>query len=322
MRGPSGEDEASEDARVTGTNAKLYVPLDDRGVLAVGGADARDFLQGLISNDMERVAPGRAIYAALLNPKGRFLFDFFVVEHEGAFLLDCEAPRLADLARRLSLYRLRAKVEIAEASDRFSVAALIGADAAAALDLPAEPGRARAAAGGLVYVDPRGAALGARALVAPEGAATALADAGFSPGTWDDYDRLRLSLGVPDGSRDLVVDEALLMESGFETLHGLDWDKGCYIGQEVTARMRYRALVKKRLLPVAVEGPLPAPGTPVTLEGRRVGEVRSGRDGRALALIKVAALEGADKAGAGLVAGEATLRVEGEREGTAAQVSG
>ncbi len=293
-----------------GAAARRAVALADRGVLSVGGEDARAFLQGLISNDMNRVAPDRAIYAALLNPKGRYLFEFHVVERDGAFLLDCAAARRDDLARRLALYRLRARVEIADASDRYSVLALIGRDAAAALDLAPDPGRARPAGSGVLFVDPRTPALGVRALLPPDAAEATAREAGFAAGAYDEYDRLRLRLGIPDGERDLVPEDSLPMECGFEALNALDWDKGCYVGQEVTARMRYRALVKKRLLPVAVEGPLPPPGTAILREGREVGEIRSGRDGRALALVRVAALdEERAEAGAPLTAGEATVRV-------------
>src|SRR5262249_3416018 len=118
-----------------------------------------------------------------------------------------------------------------------------------------------------------------------------LAQAGWAAGTMGDYDRLRLSLGVPDGSRDLPVDRAILLENGFDELHGIDWQKGCYMGQELTARTRYRGLVRKRLLPVEVEGPLPAPGTPVMAGDKEVGQMRSGGDGLGLALLRLEHLD-------------------------------
>jgi folate-binding protein YgfZ len=138
--------------------------------------------------------------------------------------------------------------------------------------------------------------------------ALALAALGFTAASPDEYERLRLIHGVPDGSRDLPVEKALLIESGFDELHGIDWQKGCYIGQELTARMRYRALVKKRLMPVAVEGTLPPPDTPVMLGDDEAGEMRSGRDGVALAMLRLDAVE-KSKAGAALTAGEALLTV-------------
>jgi hypothetical protein len=118
---------------------------------------------------------------------------------------------------------------------------------------------------------------------------------------------MRLEQGVPDGSRDLPVEKAILLEAGFEELNGVDWDKGCYVGQELTARTKYRALIRKRLMPVKVEGPLPAPGTPVTFDGQEAGEMRSGRGDRALALLRLEAVAAAEAAKAPLTAGDARL---------------
>src|SRR5262249_43434188 len=150
-----------------------------------------------------------------------------------------------DLRRRLSVYRLRSKVTLADATADFVVALLYGGDVTARLGLGGEPGNARPWAGGFVYVDPRLPELGARAVLPRGSAVEILAQSGLAPGTAGDYDRLRLSLGVPDGSRDLPVEKAILLENGFDELHGIDWQKGCYMGQELTARTRYRGLVRK-----------------------------------------------------------------------------
>lgn len=280
--------------------------LADRAVLEIGGEDRRAFLQGLVSNDVEKVAADRAVYAALLTAQGKYLHDFFIAEIGEAFLLDAEAARLADLKRRLGLYRLRAKVTFGENGERYVVAVAFGSDALNLLDLPAERGAAVPFAGGIAYVDPRLPELGARLLLRRGVGLAPLESAGFRVDDGTGYDRLRLSLGVPDGSRDLGVEKAILLESGFEELNGVDWQKGCYIGQELTARTKYRALIKKRLLPVAVEGPLPPPGTPVMLGDQEAGEMRSGRDGLGLALLRLEALEKAS-AGKPLTAGTARL---------------
>ena len=280
--------------------------LADRAVLEVAGEDRRGFLQGLVSNDVERVAPDRALYAAMLTAQGKYLHDFFIAEIDGAFLLDAEAARLADLKRRLGLYRLRAKVTLGENGERYCVAAAFGGDALSLLDLPAEPGAAVPFAGGVAYVDPRLPELGARLLLRRGAGLAPLESLGFAVADGAAYDRLRLSLGVPDGSRDLAVEKAILLEAGFEELNGVDWQKGCYIGQELTARTKYRGLVKKRLMPVAVEGPLPAPGTPVMLGDQEAGEMRSGRDGLGLALLRLDAV-GEASAGTPLTAGAARL---------------
>jgi folate-binding protein YgfZ len=261
--------------------------LAERAVIEVAGQDRASFLQGLISNDVTKIAADRALYAALLTAQGKYLHDFFIAARGEVFLIDAEAARLADLLRRLSLYKLRAKVTLADRREDYAVAAAFGADALGVLGLPPEPGKATPFGGGVAYVDPRLAALGAR-LVLPRAAGVApLESAGFRMVETAAYDRLRLGQGVPDGSRDLPVEKALLLEYGFDELNGIDWQKGCYVGQELTARTRYRALVKKRLIPVQIEGPLPPPGTPVMLGGEEAGEIRSGRDGTALALVRL-----------------------------------
>jgi hypothetical protein len=286
-------------------SAGHYVILEARGLLRAAGPDARSFLQGMVSNDVTKVGSERAIWAAFLTPQGKFLHEFFMTEEPGpgaeSLLLDCEAARLDDLRGRLARYRLRAKIELTDVSTDYTVAAIMGDGALEALGLPTEIGTAKAFGGGIAYVDPRLAGLGARAVLPRAGAQAALEGAGLAAAKLTDYDTLRIGLGVPDGSRDLEVERSPLLENGFDELHGIDWDKGCFMGQELTARTKYRALIKKRLLPVAIEGPAPEPGTPVTAAGKDAGVLRSSVDGVGLALLRLEHLE------AQLSAGEARL---------------
>jgi folate-binding protein YgfZ len=267
-----------------------FALLPERGILAVSGPDRRSFLQGLVSNDVEKLASGRAVYAALLTAQGKYLHDFIMVERYETIWLDAERARLADLRRRLSMYRLRAKVEIAERPE-LGVAAVFGDGASAALGLPDEAGAGRPWEDGIALVDPRLPDLGARVIAnrthLARLAATGLAEAEFAA-----YDRRRLALGVPDGSRDLVPEKSILLESGFDELNGVDWHKGCYVGQELTARTKYRGLIKKRLFPVRIDGPSPAPGATVTLDSREAGEMRSTCGGIGLALLRLEAVAG------------------------------
>ncbi len=274
------------------------IHLDGRGLIRISGDDVRSYLQGLISNDVNRVTPERALYAAFLTPQGKFLHEFFVFEMDGALYLDCEKDRLADLLKRLRLYKLRSKITLEDAGDAWAVYA---APPALATDEPADafglpgttPGAAlRLEGGGVAYVDPRQAQLGVRCALPGERAEAILAALGGRAGSIADYERLRVALGVPDGSRDMPVDKAVLLEYGFDEMNGVDWDKGCYMGQELTARTRYRGLVRKRLLPVRVEGPLPAPATAITMGEKAVGDVRSGIDGWALAYLRMEAVGG------------------------------
>ena len=267
--------------------------LPHRSVIAVGGPDRAEFLQGLISNDTAKVGPGRAIWAALLTPQGRFLNDMFVVEDgDGTFLMETERERAAALAKKLKMYTLRSKVTVEDLSDAMEVAVVYGSHA----------GKILPVAGATAFVDPRLAELGVR-MLAPVGQTAALL-LGLDEVPLAGYEALRLELGVPDGSRDLPVEKALLLESGFDELHGVDWQKGCYMGQELTARTKYRGLIKRRLFPVKVEGVLPPPGTPVEHDGREVGEIRSGLGDRALAMLQLDAAEGP------LTADGATLHAE------------
>jgi folate-binding protein YgfZ len=253
-----------------------FAYLPHRGVVAVRGADAVPFLQGLVSNDVAAIPPGEARFAALLSPQGKWLADFFVLAAPDGLLLDCEREQAPMLVRLLSRYRLRAKVTVEDASGAFAVHAGWGEAAPPPAAVP----------------DPRHPKAGWR-LLAPAPAA---------PDGGEAYDLHRLSLGLPDGSRDLDADKTVLLEAGFDELHGVSWTKGCYMGQELTARTKYRGLLKKRLVPVAVEGPLPPRGTPVLRDGAEVGEMRSGRGGLGIALLRLEAARAPS-----LTCGEATL---------------
>lgn len=281
-----------------------YALLPDRGVLALRGPDARVFLQGLISANVNRISADQAGYGALLTPQGKFLFDFFVVQADDALMLETERGRLADLQRRLMMYRLRSAVEIVDESERFTVAVLLGDDVAVRLDLPERRGACRALDRGLVWIDPRLARLGARALLPRSTAQATLAGLGFGALDFEAYERLRIAQGVGDGSRDLMVEKATLLENGFGELGGVDFDKGCFIGQELTARMRYRGLVRRRLMPVRFEGERPEPGTIVRLGEREAGEMRSSIAGHGLALLRLDRIAEAREAGTPLLAGD------------------
>ncbi len=272
-----------------------FAVLEDRGVLSVSGRDRVSFLQGLVSNDIEKAGPGSAIYAALLTPQGKYLYDFFVVEAGeagDALLLDCERAGLDGLKKRLSLYKLRADVTLEDRSGEWAVAAVFSSGS---IETAIE--------GVAVFADPRLAKAGVRCILPKAEARAILEKAGFAAADEADYDRLRLTLGLPDGSRDLIAEKSTLLESGFDELNGVDWDKGCYMGQELTARTKYRGLVKKRLMPVAFDGPPPEPGTPVMLGDKEAGEVRSsqitGDGGIGLALMRLDALENSAELKAG-----------------------
>ncbi|PCI47190.1 MAG: hypothetical protein COB49_07585 [Alphaproteobacteria bacterium] len=232
------------------------IPLSDRAIITICGPDRKHFLQGLITNDIEKISETSALYAAMLTPQGKYLHDFFISEMGDTLYLDGERDRLPDLFRRLMMYKLRADVDITDCSDKYTI-----------LSSPN-----RLTDGLVCYADPRHPQMGFRTIQ------TIMDDK-----TDDEYDRLRLALGLPDGSRDFHIDRTLILEGNMEQLNGVDFDKGCYVGQEVTARMKYRASLKKRLLPVNVDGDLPERGTAITDDtGKKIGDIRSGRDNMAI----------------------------------------
>ena len=274
------------------------IRLSARGVIVLSGPDADGFLQGLISADIRRVTDTRSGYGALLTPQGKFLHEMFLLrDRDGGLLLETEAARLPDLLKRLKMYRLRARVDLTDTGTGWIVAVLIGSGVPDRLALTAAPGATRAFGGGFAYMDPRLADLGARLLLPAGQAEDAIGRLDIVEGEEDDWHRLRCRLGVADGARELEVERAILLENGFEELGGVAFDKGCFMGQELTARTKYRGLVKKRLLTIRIDGAAPRPGDVLTRAGERrgLGVVRSAFGDVGLATIRLDALiEGPD----------------------------
>jgi folate-binding protein YgfZ len=269
-----------------------------RAVIAVGGEDRAEFLQGLISNDTRRIGDAQAIFAALLSPQGKFAYDLMLVGNDARYLVDAESIRRADLLKRLKMFKLRSQVTLEDLDADFVVVNLFSGDVLARLGLSAEPGAARMLDGGPVFTDPRLAALGARAFLPRASAAQSLLALGFEEAPLGAFRQLRYDLGIPEGSDDLIPDKSILLESGFDEMNGVDWQKGCYMGQELTARTKYRGLVRKRLLPVKFDGPTPAPGTGLQFDGKDAGEIRAAEGQVGLALIRLEHLAALTEAGA------------------------
>ena len=238
--------------------------LPARAVLAVTGEDRVGFLQGLVSNDVAEAVPGRAVWAALLTPQGKWLADFFILSDGERLLLDCEAAQAPMVRQRLSRYRLRSRVALSEDDLRVYVA------------WDGDPELT-----GVVAPDPRLPEAGWRVLTAEPIAVSA---------TEADWDSHRMSLGLPDGSRDMEAEKSVLLEAGFDELNGVSWTKGCSMGQELTARTKYRGLVKRRLVPVRIDGAVPAPGAPILRDGREVGTMRSASGQQGMAVLRLEAL--------------------------------
>ncbi|TNE39279.1 MAG: folate-binding protein [Alphaproteobacteria bacterium] len=269
--------------------ALTLAPLENRALLRLSGKDVRHFLQNLVTNDVSTVSESRAVYAALLTAQGKFLHDFIILQAGDDFLIDCAKDRKDDLVRRLTMYKLRADVTIAEGEE--TLYALFGEGAAETAGLSPAPGTAGKFEEARVLVDPRLASLGVR-IIASEGFDPKTAFANAKAGSAKGFEAHRLSLGVPEGGADIVPEKNFLLEANFEELNGVSFAKGCYVGQELTARTKHRAKIKKRLFRITADTPL-APGDKIMAGEKEIGEVRSFENGQGLALIRLEELANA-----------------------------
>jgi folate-binding protein YgfZ len=264
--------------------------LSDRGIVRVGGAEARAFLQGLVTGNVVTLGADEARWAALLTPQGKILFDFLMTATPEAIMLDVKHEKIPELIKRLSMYKLRAKVEISDESASFGVIALFGG--------PVGEG-AR---------DSRHPDMGTR-LVAPAANIPALmltfgGDAGTAA-----FDAHRIALGVPEGGVDFIYGDAFPHEADMDQLNGVDFKKGCFVGQEVVARMQYRGLTRNRVMKVFLEGATPTPGAVVMAGDIRIGVMGSSAGAQGLALLRLDRAEEAAQAGKPLLSGETRLRL-------------
>lgn len=241
----------------------FYVPLKNRGLIHIEGDDRVDFLQGLVSNDVTKLQEKKILYACLLTPQGRFLYDFFMIHGDGFILLDCEGGlRAQELYESLHKYRLRSKVQLSVEKEN-AIYTIFNAD----IGLP----------------DPRHFKMGTRSFEKPDDMAQE---------HFEEWDQQRIILGIPDGSRDMKITKSTLIECNIDKLNGVDWDKGCYMGQELTARMHYRNLGKKHLQVLKFKDVPPLPAfSDIEIDDKVIGNMRSSCGQIGLAIINDSALE-------------------------------
>jgi tRNA-modifying protein YgfZ len=273
--------------------------LADRGVVKVAGSDARDFLNGLVTTDVSQLRPGLGRFGALLTPQGKITADFLITEatagQGGGFLLDCPRALAQGLADKLGFYKLRAKVTIENLSENLGVLAAWDGDPALVPDL--------------AFADPRDAALGWRILV-PEELAQKTADLiGAELVDSAAYDGHRIAAGVPRGGLDFSYGDAFPHETNMDRLHGVDFDKGCYVGQEVVSRMQHRGTARTRTIRVIVDGAAPEPGATILAGDKPIGTMGSTSGYNALALIRIDRAADALAAGISLTAGGIAIRL-------------
>jgi folate-binding protein YgfZ len=263
--------------------------LADRGVVRVAGGDAEKLLQGLFTNDMGLLAPQRTLFAALLTPQGKILFDFFISLHGGAYLLDTAASHAPQLAKRLEMYRLRSRVDIFDDSAKYRVLA------------------AWDDSGGMGPADPRLAGLGARILLGPGPAAETAAQSGINAAEHD-YHAHRIALGVPEGGKDYAFGDIFPHDANLDALNGISFTKGCFVGQEVVSRMQHRSSARKRIVMVEGDAPL-EPASEIAAGPSTIGSIGSVSGNRALALVRLDRVDEAAAKGVALTAAGSPVRL-------------
>lgn len=275
----------------------LVALLPDRGVVSVTGVDAAAFLDNLVTNDLDGMDAGAARFAALLNPQGKILFEFFIVRTAAGFLLETQLDRAADLAKRLQMYKLRSKVEIANAPGEIVVAASQG-------DVRVRPPEA------IAFQDPREPRLGDRLLIPAPRIGGVLDMMGAQRLTPAQYDAQRIALGVAEGGRDYVLGDTFPHEANYDLLHGVSFSKGCFVGQEVVARMQNKTVVRKRVVRVAGAGLVS--GGEVKLGEAAIGTIGTTTGTDALAMVRLDRVAEALDKGAAVTAAGAPVAVDAE----------
>jgi tRNA-modifying protein YgfZ len=273
--------------------------LPDRGVVKVSGSDARDFLNGLLTTDVTLLRPGLGRFGALLTPQGKITTDFLITEapsgHGGGFLIDCPRALAQALADKLGFYKLRAKVSVENLSDSLGVLAAWDGEPALKPDL--------------AFAEPREVALGWRILVPEELAQKAADLIGAEMVDSTAYDAHRIVSGIPRGGLDFIYGDAFPHETNMDRLHGVDFDKGCYVGQEVVSRMQHRGTARTRTVRIILDGPAPEPGAAILAGDKSVGTMGSTAGHHGLALIRIDRVADALEAGVPLTAGGLAIRV-------------
>jgi folate-binding protein YgfZ len=273
--------------------------LPDRGVVKIAGDDARGFLNNLVTSEIDDLSPGSARFAALLTPQGKIVADFLVTEapvgHGGGLLLDCPRELAQPLATKLGFYKLRAKVTVENLSDGLGVLAVWGGEPTMQPDL--------------TFADPRNAALGFRILVPADLADKTATVLGAELVDETTYEAHRIVCGVPRGGIDFAYGDAFPHETNMDRLHGVDFDKGCYVGQEVVSRMQHRGTARTRIVPVTLDGTAPVAGTEIRAADKPIGTMGSSAGERGLALLRTDRASDALDAGVTMSAGDIAIQL-------------
>lgn len=284
--------------------APITTRLHDRAVIRIAGADAPAFLQGLVSNDITGTGTGDGVFAGLLSPQGKILFDFFIVPVDGGYLLDTDAAQAGELIKRLTLYRLRAAVTIDDMGDEFAVGVAWDSDSES-------KATAATTQDAIKFRDPRHPELGLRLLRrATYNDETRKADIGVNDTDYEAYHCHRIRVGIPEGGKDYAFGAAYPHEALYDQIHGVSFTKGCFVGQEVVSRMQHRGAARKRIIHVSSDAPLPSSGSEITAGAATLGQLGSTCGNNGLALIRIDRFVELQSKGETPYAGDVPLRVQ------------
>lgn len=266
----------------------LYIKLQNRAIISISGNDAKTFLQGLISNDIDKVDEHNAIYALMLTPQGKFLYDFFISEYQSQLFIDCSAEHLNAIVKKLSMYKLRSDVVITDQSEKYESVALIGDKSVSPLD-KLEQGNSKSFCSGTAYKDPRHGSIYARAIVAKANNCESLEEFGLTQGEAFDYEAVRIKNAIPLADVDMLSGGAFPLDFCMNKLNAIDYKKGCYVGQEVTARVNHRGKIRKKFYSFMAEDTRMQleRGADIKIGGKKIGTTSSSINYYAAAMLKI-----------------------------------
>lgn len=268
-------------------NKNIYIPLN-RSVISISGEDSLRLLQGIITNDIERVSGKNAIYTFQLTPQGKYLFDFFISQSEDGYLVDISTSQKGDFLKKLKIYKLRSQVEIKDLSEELEVVSLLGDKVFEKMEEGAALGSVHEFCKGYAYIDPRSKAMYARSIIGRDNKYKAFHAQEFELGDVSGYHKIRIENNIPEGAFDLIQEKSYPLQYRMEELNGVDFNKGCYVGQEVTARTKHRGVVRKKTYTVKSIGEISSNrGDEIILGDKKIGEFISSQGFFAIVLLDV-----------------------------------
>ena len=261
-----------------------FIFLKDTAFFLISGKERNSFLQGLLTNDINKCTENMAIYSVFLSPQGKFLSDFFIVNLGNAYLFETRRPFVKDLLDKFNFYKLRADIKIIEKNEYVSLAIHESTNIFSELKLP---GYLEKNNEGLIFVDPRTVNLGLNAYIRKEIVDKFCLRYSLQEDSSNNYDKKRIENIIPDSLQDLEINKSVLLENNFDSINAINWDKGCYVGQEITARMKYRSLIKKSLIKISIIEGIVKPKDDVVIDNKKVGKISSINNKIGLAMLRI-----------------------------------